>query len=130
MQQIIYSNVKEIIEHQQYIFDTLWTKGIPAGQRIRELEQGIVHYKTRIIEDENKVLKEIGRLTAESNELSTCISPGGLLYSYDHFFHIKQKLLDKQKKGEHKGIRYVTSIDINNTNLVKKFLNADTSTAC
>ena len=122
--QIIYSNVKEIIEHQQYIFDTLWTKGIPASQRIRELEQGIVHYKTRIIEDENKVLKEIGRLTAESNELSTCISPGGLLYSYDHFFHIKQKLLDKQKKGEHKGIRYVTSIDINNTNLVKKFLDA------
>jgi two-component system, OmpR family, sensor histidine kinase VicK len=120
--QIIYSNVKEIIEHQQYIFDTLWTKGIPANQRIRELEQGIVHYNTRIIEDENKVLKEIGRLTAESNELSTCISPGGLRYSYDHFFHIKQKLLDKQKK--HRGIRYVTNININNIKLVKKFLDA------
>ena len=57
--QIIYSNVKEIIEHQQYIFDTLWTKGIPANQRIRELEQGIVHYKTRIIEDENRFLKKL-----------------------------------------------------------------------
>jgi two-component system, OmpR family, sensor histidine kinase VicK len=36
--QIIYSNVKEIIEHQQYIFDTLWNKGIPATKRLRELE--------------------------------------------------------------------------------------------
>lgn len=122
--QIIYSNVKEIIEHQQYIFETLWTKGIPANQRIRELEQGIVHYKTRIVEDENEVLKEIGRLTSESNELSTCISPGGLLYSYEHFFHIKQKLLDKQKKGEHRGIKYVTNIEMNNIKLVKKFLDA------
>ena len=35
--QLIYSNVKEIVEHQQYIFDTLWNKAIPATKRIREL---------------------------------------------------------------------------------------------
>lgn len=37
--QIIYSNVKEIVEHQQYIFDTLWNKAIPAINRIREVEE-------------------------------------------------------------------------------------------
>ena len=26
--QIIYSNVKEIVEHEQYIFDTLWDRAI------------------------------------------------------------------------------------------------------
>jgi signal transduction histidine kinase len=38
--QIIYSNVKEIIEHQKYVFETLWSRTIPAEQRIREIEEG------------------------------------------------------------------------------------------
>ena len=48
----------------------------------------------------------------------------GVQYNYDHFFNIKKKLLDKQKKGEHKGIRYVTIIDNDNINLVKAYLNS------
>ena len=36
--QIIYSNLKEIVSHQQYVFDTLWNKAIPAIKRIREIE--------------------------------------------------------------------------------------------
>ena len=36
--QIIYSNLKEIVAQQQYIFDTLWNKAIPATKRIREIE--------------------------------------------------------------------------------------------
>jgi two-component system, OmpR family, sensor histidine kinase VicK len=31
--QIIYSNIREVIEHQQYIFDTFWSKGIAAEKR-------------------------------------------------------------------------------------------------
>jgi signal transduction histidine kinase len=38
--QAIYSNVKEIIEHQEYVFETLWSKTISAEQRIREIEEG------------------------------------------------------------------------------------------
>jgi two-component system, OmpR family, sensor histidine kinase VicK len=37
--QIIYSNVNELIEHQRYVFDTLWDKAISAEQRIREIEE-------------------------------------------------------------------------------------------
>jgi signal transduction histidine kinase len=39
--QVIYSNAEEIVEQQQYIFDTLWRKAIPANQKIREIEEGI-----------------------------------------------------------------------------------------
>jgi len=28
--QMIYSNVGELVEHQQYVFDTLWNKAIPS----------------------------------------------------------------------------------------------------
>jgi hypothetical protein len=58
---IIFSNVKEIVEHQQYVFHTFWDKAIPAEQKIREIEEGIVHYDTRIIKDSQGIIKEIDR---------------------------------------------------------------------
>jgi two-component system, OmpR family, sensor histidine kinase VicK len=45
--QLIHSNVKAVIEQQQYFFETLWTKAIPAEHRIREIEEGI---KPEVIE--------------------------------------------------------------------------------
>ena len=39
--QVIYSNSKEMVEQQQYIFDTIWSKAIPSEQKIREIEEGI-----------------------------------------------------------------------------------------
>ena len=39
--QIIHSNMKEIVEEQQYIFDTLWNKSIPAENKIKEIEHEI-----------------------------------------------------------------------------------------
>jgi two-component system sensor histidine kinase VicK len=122
--QVIYSNVKEVVEQGQYIFDTLWNAAIPAEQKIREVEEGILKNETRIIENNpDEIVSQISRLTADSNELAMCSTSGGVQYSYDHFFNIKKKLLDKQKKGEHKGIRYVTIIDNDNINLVKAYLN-------
>src|ERR671933_1755717 len=82
-------------------------------------------HQTRIVEDPNQIIEEISRLTANSNELSTCISSGGLEFSYKYFFKIKKELLEKQKKGKHKGIRYVTKIEKgDNIELVKTYLNS------
>jgi two-component system sensor histidine kinase VicK len=117
--QIIYSNVKEIVEHQRYVFDSFWNRALPAKQRIKEIEEGTsssaavatLHYETRIIDNSDEIVKEISRLTASSNELATCLTSGGMEYSHKYFFEIKKELLEKQKKGEHKGLRYVTHID-------------------
>jgi len=122
--QIIYSNIKEVVEHQRYVFDSFWSRAIPAVERIREIQEGTVRYQTRIIENPDEIIRQIGRLTASSNELSTCISPGGLRYSHNYFFDIKKKLLDKQKKGKHKGIRYITNIDNDNVELAKLYLDS------
>ena len=131
--QIIYSNVKEIVEHQRYVFESFWNRAVPAKQRIREIEEGTsssaaaavatLHYETRIIDNSDEIVKEISRLTANSNELATCLTSGGMQYSHKYFFDIKKKLLDKQKKGEHKGLRYVTNIDNHNAiHLAKIYL--------
>jgi two-component system, OmpR family, sensor histidine kinase VicK len=122
---IIYSSIKEIVEHQQYVFETLWNKSMSAEKRIRELKEGVtIHYQTKVIEDPDDVVKEISRITANSNELHTCLTSGGLQYGYIHFFEINKKLLEKQKKGQHKGIRYISNITQDNVNLVKVFLDA------
>lgn len=123
---IIYSNVKEIVEHQQYVFESFWNKAIPAQQRIKEIEEGVIHYQTKIVDNPNEIIKEISRLTADSYKLSICLAPGGMQYSYDHFFDIKKKLLDKQKVGEHKGIRYITNINKQNIHLAKSYLDHGT----
>ena len=38
----IVSNVKQIVEAKQYLFNVLWDQAIPAYQRIREIEEGVV----------------------------------------------------------------------------------------
>jgi signal transduction histidine kinase len=96
----------------------------PARQIIKEMEEGTVHYQTRIIEDCEEIIKELGRLSANSNELDTCLTSGGMQYSYNHFFEIQKKLLQKQKEGEHNGIRCISNIERDNVSLAKIFLGA------
>jgi signal transduction histidine kinase len=122
---IVYSNVKEIVEQQrQFVFDSFWSRSIPAEKKIKEIEEGITHYETKIIEDPNQIIEEISRLTANSNQLASCLTPGGMQYSYNYFFEIKKKLLGKQMKGQHKGIRYISRIEKDNVDLAKIFLNS------
>ncbi len=125
---IVYSNVKEIVEQQrQFVFDSFWSRSIQAEQKIKEIEEGITHYETRIVEDPNQIIEEISHLTANSNQLATCLTPGGMQYSYKYFFNIEKQLLEKQKEGKHKGIRYISKIEKekkDNIELVKTYLNS------
>jgi two-component system, OmpR family, sensor histidine kinase VicK len=52
--QIIYSNVKEIVEQQQYIFDSFWDRAIPAQQRTSEIENGVESEFLEVISDNKK----------------------------------------------------------------------------
>jgi two-component system, OmpR family, sensor histidine kinase VicK len=75
--QVIYSNVKEVVEQGQYIFDTLWNVAVPAEKNIRENEEGKISYETRIIENNpNEIVKQLSRITVESSELATCLPLG------------------------------------------------------
>src|SRR5437867_7153685 len=38
---MIYCNVKSSVEAQQFLFNTLWEKAIPAEERITEIEKGL-----------------------------------------------------------------------------------------
>ncbi|MFL6489417.1 MAG: hypothetical protein ACJ70V_07335, partial [Nitrososphaera sp.] len=119
---VIYSNVREVVEQGHYIFDTLWRSAISAEQRIREIEEGIIRYETRIVENPDEIIKEIGRITASSYKLDICLTSGGLQYSHNYFFDLNMGLLEKQRRGEHTGIRYITSVGNDNMQISKLYL--------
>jgi signal transduction histidine kinase len=47
---MIYSNIKEIVEHQQYIFDSFWNTSISAERKIKEIQGDISLGITEIID--------------------------------------------------------------------------------
>jgi two-component system, OmpR family, sensor histidine kinase VicK len=57
--QLVYSNVKESIEHQRYIFETLWNKATPAEQRIKEINEGLAPEFYDVITDGEKASQAI-----------------------------------------------------------------------
>ncbi len=55
LQQVIYSNVKTVLEQHQYLFETLWCISIPAEQKIKEIEEGLIPDTIEVIRDKSKV---------------------------------------------------------------------------
>jgi signal transduction histidine kinase len=55
IQQIIYSNVKDIVKQQKYVFESFWNKAIPAERRISEIEEGFVLGSTEIIQIPSRI---------------------------------------------------------------------------
>ena len=82
------------------------------------------NYGTKIIENLEKIIEEITHWILTSSELSVSVTSGGMQFSYDYFFQTKKKVLDKYRRGEHKGVRFITFIDKDNIKAVKNYLDA------
>ncbi|MGC2669263.1 MAG: HAMP domain-containing sensor histidine kinase, partial [Candidatus Nitrosopolaris sp.] len=123
--QIIYSNVKEIVENQQqYVFDSVWSRAIPAERRIREIEEGIVQYETKVLENKEQIFSHLKSVIEKASERSVCSSIGGMQLVYNNFFDEYKKIIHRhRKRGEGKGVRWIISIDKDSIDLVKLFLN-------
>ena len=122
--QLIYSNVDQIVEQHQYMFETLWSKAIPSEQRIREIDEGVQPVRTRILEDQNQIINEIRRINYSSTRLSVCAVSGGMQMGYKYLFDSYMNIVNKHQKGEGEGMRWITYIDKENLDLVKVFLKA------
>ena len=49
--EVIYSNAKEVVSQNQYIFDTFWNNAIPAIKKIKEIEEGVEIEFVEVIDD-------------------------------------------------------------------------------
>ena len=119
---LFYSNLKDIVEQQQFLFQVLWNKSILAEERIREIEEGIMPVRTRIVENQDEIIKELKRKNNTASKLSICAGFGGMQMAYNFLFDSYEKVIDKHRKGESEGIRWIINIGKESVTLVKTFL--------
>jgi two-component system, OmpR family, sensor histidine kinase VicK len=126
--QLIRSNLKTFVEQQQYFFETLWSKAIPAEQKIMEIEEGVIPIRTKLLKNQDEIIKEIKRKNNAAKKLSICTSLGGMQMSYNYLFDSYKNVVDKYKNGESKeGMRWLMNIEDKKEegiSLVKKFLDS------
>src|SRR5215469_15489461 len=119
----VYSNVIEDIQQQQYLFEILWDKATPAEQRIKEIEEGIERVETVAIKNSREIAKRIKNNIESSNEIKIVSHPGGLELIYNNFLESYKEVSDRYRRGEHKGIRFITTINKDNEGLATLLLN-------
>ena len=126
--ELIYSNVKGVVEQNQYLFETLWKKAIPAEQRIREIEEGLLPVETYLIDNPAEILDYALDLVNNVNiGLSNCtsISYFKVLDYSKPLLQVYLNLLSRQREGNIKdGVRWLTYIDNKkeDVELIEKFL--------
>ena len=118
----IYSNAKPILDQQRYFFENLWIKAIRADQRIREIEEGIEPHITKIIESPEDIISRARHVIETSNHLSVCSDLGGLKMIETIASDSIKKTLEKSQNGEHKGVRWIGTINKEDVDLVQRFL--------
>lgn len=83
--QVIVSNVRSFVESQQYSFEMLWRKAIPAQERIKEIEEGIEPEVIETIRDPVET-QSIGR-----NIISSAKKEILILFSAEKTFYRQDK---------------------------------------
>jgi hypothetical protein len=103
--QIIYSNLREMVDQQDYIFDTLWNKASPAVRRFKEIEEGIEPIGTKLLEDPDEIFNHLKSVLNNTSKRLVCSSCGAMQMVYNNFFDQYKKIVDMQKRGEGEGVR-------------------------
>ena len=57
LQEVVYSNAKQVVEQNECLFEILWDKSITAEQRIKEIEEGLESDVIEIIRNSSRAKK-------------------------------------------------------------------------
>jgi hypothetical protein len=93
------------VEGQQYVFDMLWSKALPAEQKIEEIEgYATVKYETKVLNTTEEALVCLKSVIESANERFVMGSIGALQVIYDNFFDSYKSIVDRQRRGEGRGV--------------------------
>jgi hypothetical protein len=118
-QQVTYSNIREIVEQQHSIFETLWSKSIPAEDIIKEIEQGIEPEFFEVIADTQEATEIYLNLTKSLQK------EGLLLFADSKALVRADKLgvlnyLINASSQKHAAIKIICPLDESNLEIVKQ----------
>jgi two-component system, OmpR family, sensor histidine kinase VicK len=96
--EIVYSNVRSIVEQQRYLFENLWNKAIPAEHKIREIEEGVELEKTQVIQDSRSIQKLFVDMVKSAQHEVLLILPTVNAFLREHRMGIIQLLMRAASK--------------------------------
>ena len=88
----------------------------------RKKESAEVEFKTEILDKAEQIIKQITHLAESSLGLCIVSVSGGMQLVYNNFLDLHKNILDNYEMGIGKGIRWIISINKDNIDLVKEFL--------
>ena len=93
--ELIYSNDKQIVAQNQFVFNNLWSRSIPASHRIREIEEGAEQEETRVMEDLEDIMSVGNRVLSQTkDEVLMMLASGKTFLRNRGFF----EMLEKRRK--------------------------------
>jgi two-component system, OmpR family, sensor histidine kinase VicK len=118
--QTIYSNVKAFLEQQHYFFENLWSKAIPAGQRIKELEEETPPQRIETVYGQENTIQAILRfisktvqefcIYADSSGPSVAMSAEPVVQAYSDFKNTKNAKARWITEVNPSNIRYIVKL--------------------
>jgi two-component system, OmpR family, sensor histidine kinase VicK len=112
---LITSTVKALVEQQQYFFDMLWKKAIPAKQRLKEIEEGLKREFIETIQDSEEIQNLTSKLiSSAAEEIDIIFSTPNTFKRYESE-GIIELLIRKADDGIRARILLEWSIDIQPT---------------
>jgi signal transduction histidine kinase len=130
--QIIHSNMKEIVEEQQYIFDTLWNKSISAEDKIKEIEQGLEPEYFRVINDNEEATHILTDLAKHAQKEVLFLLPNDKALTRLDRLGIIDFLIGKcneEKKEDMIQVKIICPLNDANLNIVSRMLQNTTDTS-
>ena len=118
--QLIYSNVKEIIEQQEFIFESFWTRAIPAKQRIREMEDATEPEFYEVISDHEKASQVLVDLAKSVKKEAFFLLPNDKSMVRIDRLGVIDYLIKAAQKDSIGSIRIICPISEVNSEIIKK----------
>jgi two-component system sensor histidine kinase VicK len=99
--QSIFSTVRAFVEQQQYFFEMLWRRAIPAKQRIKEIEEGLKREFIETIQDPTEIQSLVSKiLTSALEEIDIVFSTPNSFKRYE-----KEGIIELLTKKMDEGIK-------------------------
>ena len=118
---LIYSNVKQIVRQQQYVFQTLWNKATPAEQRIQEIELGKEHEFLEVCHDGIKAANVYSEFAGLVQSEALLILPSSKALQHEYDMGILHKLIDATVKRK-AVVRILCPLDKENAKIAEWLL--------
>jgi len=122
---VTYSNEKEVVEQQRYIFDTFWKKAISFDQRIMEIEEGIIPKVIETYDNSFDIQDKILDLLNSANNEILIISSSSNAFHRQKKAGSIQKLLEISQNKPRIAIKILTPKDIEIENMADKMTNSN-----